>query len=46
MWAYEHHFHTEGANDGHSTQDHGVEVDFDQSSRANHHDLLYLSNVT
>ena len=38
MWAYGHHFHTQNADDGHMTQDHGVEVEFDQSSRASHCD--------
>ena len=34
MWAYGHHFRTEDVDDGHVTQDYGVEVEFDQSSRA------------
>jgi hypothetical protein len=38
MWAYGHHFHTEYVDDGHITQDCGVEVEFDQSSHASHHD--------
>ena len=38
MWAYGHHFHIENADDGHLTQDYGVEVDFDQSKHASHHD--------
>ena len=37
-WAYGHHFHIENANDGHMTQDCGVEVEFDQSSRSSHRD--------
>ena len=38
MWAYGHHFNTEDVDDGHVTQDHGVEVEFDQSSHASHRD--------
>ena len=38
MWAYIHHFCTEDANDGHMTQDCGVEVEFDQSSHSSHCD--------
>ena len=38
MWAYGHHFSIENADDGHMTQDCGVEVEFDQSSRASHCD--------
>jgi hypothetical protein len=38
MWAYGHHFHTKYVDDGHITQDCGVEVQFDQSSHASHHD--------
>jgi len=38
MWAYGHHFHTEDVDDGCMTEDCGVEVGFDQSSRACHHD--------
>ena len=38
MWAYEHHFFTENVDDGHMTQDCGVEVEFDQSSQSNHRD--------
>jgi hypothetical protein len=37
MWAYGHHFHIDDVNDGHMAQDFGVEVEFDQSSRARHH---------
>ena len=37
MRAYGHHFRIEDADDGHVTQDYGVEVEFDQSSRASHH---------
>ena len=39
MWAYGNNFCTEDADDGHVTQDYGVEVEFDQSSRCSHHDL-------
>jgi hypothetical protein len=35
MWEYEHHFRVD---DGHTTQDCGVEVEFDQSSHVSHHD--------
>ena len=38
MQAYEYHFRIEDVNDGHLTQDCGVEVEFDQSSRASHND--------
>jgi hypothetical protein len=38
MWAYGHHFHTEDVDDGHVTLDYGVEVEFNQSSHASHHD--------
>ena len=38
MWTYGHHFHIENANAGNITQDCGVEVQFDQSSRSSHHD--------
>ena len=38
MWAYEHHFCTENVDDGHMTQDCEVEVKFDQSTWASHHD--------
>ena len=38
MWAYGHHFCTKNADDGHMTQECGVEVEFDQSSRASHCD--------
>ena len=30
MWEYGHHFHTKDVDDGHLTQDYGVEVEFDQ----------------
>ena len=36
MWAYGHPFHIEYGDDGHITQDCGLEVEFDQSSHANH----------
>jgi hypothetical protein len=52
MWAYEHHFCPEYADDGHITQYFGVEVKFDQSSRASHRDentiegkLGYIGNI-
>ena len=52
MWAYGHHFHTEDVDDGHVTQDCGVEVEFDQSSHASHHNrnliggmLGYVKNI-
>ena len=38
MWAYGHHFHTENVDDGHMTQDCGVEVKFNQSSQSSHRD--------
>ena len=38
MWAHGYHFHTENDDDGHITQYFGVEVEFDQSSHASHHD--------
>ena len=38
IWAYGNHFHTKNYDDGHITQDFGVEVKFDQSSKASHHD--------
>ena len=38
MWAYGHHFHIEDVDDGHMTQDYGVEVEFDQSNHASHRD--------
>ena len=38
MWAYGHHFRTENADTGKITQDCGVEVKFDQSSRSSHRD--------
>ena len=37
MWAHGHHFRTENVDDGYITQYCGVEVKFDQSSRASHH---------
>ena len=39
MRAYGHHFCIENVDDGHMTQDYGVEVEFDQSSRSSHRDL-------
>ena len=41
-WEYGHHFHTEDADDEHMTQDCGVGVEFDQSSRASHCDQNVL----
>jgi hypothetical protein len=38
MWAYGHNFFTEYVDDGHITQDCGVEVKFDQSSLVSHRD--------
>ena len=38
MWAYGHHFRTENVDDGHITEDCGVEAKFDQSSQASYHD--------
>ena len=38
MQAYIHHFHTEDVDDGHMTQDCGVEVEFDQSSCSSNND--------
>ena len=38
MWAYGHNFLIENADDGHMTQDCGVEVKFDESSHSSHHD--------
>ena len=38
MWAYGHHFRTKNVDDGHMTQDCGVEVEFDQYSRSKHRD--------
>ena len=38
MWAYGHHFCTENADVGNITENCGVEVEFDQSSRSSHCD--------
>ena len=38
IWAYGHHFHTKNTDNGHMTQECGVEFEFDQSSRSSHHD--------
>jgi hypothetical protein len=38
MWAYGHHFRIKDVDDGHMTQDCGVEVELDQSSCASHLD--------
>jgi hypothetical protein len=38
MWEYGHDFHIEYVDDGHMTQDPGMEVEFDQSSCVGHHD--------
>ena len=45
MWAYGHHFHTKDVDDGHVTQDYGVEVEFDQSSRVSHHDRNLIGGI-
>ena len=52
MWAYGHHFHIEYADEGHTTQDCGVEVKFDQSSHASNCDenliegkLCYIGKI-
>ena len=45
MWAYGHHFCTEDADDGCVTQDYGVEVEFDQSIHASHHDRNLLGGM-
>jgi hypothetical protein len=38
MWAYGHQCLTKDVDDGHMTQEYGVEVEFDQSSCTRHHD--------
>ena len=38
MWSYGHHFRIEDVDDGHMTQDYGVEVEFNQYSHASHRD--------
>lgn len=38
MWGYGHHFHNDDVDVGNMTQYYGVEVDFNQSSRASHRD--------
>ena len=38
MWADGHHFRTKNVDAGNITQDYGVEVEFDQSSRSSHRD--------
>ena len=38
MWAYGHHFRAENVDAGNITEDCGVEVEFDQSSRSSHRD--------
>jgi hypothetical protein len=52
MWEYGHHFCKEVVDDGRMTQDCGVEVEFEQSSHASHHDqnliwgtLGYVGNI-
>ena len=45
MWAYGRHFHTEDADDGHMTQDYGMEVEFDQSSHSSHCDQNLLQRT-
>ena len=38
MWEYGHHFRIENFDAENITQDYGVEVEFDQSSRSSHRD--------
>ena len=38
MWAYGHYFRTENVDARNITQDYGVEVELDQSSRSSHRD--------
>ena len=52
MWAYGNHFGIENVDDGHMTQNCEVEVEFDQSRRASHHDqnlvrgmLAYIEKI-
>jgi hypothetical protein len=52
IWEYGHHFHTAYVDDGHITQDCGVEVEFDQSSHASHRNrdliegkLVYIGKI-
>ena len=52
MWAYGHNFRTENADVENITQDYGVEVKFDQSSRSSHRDqnlirgmLVYIGKI-
>ena len=45
MCGYGHHFHTEDVDDGRLTQGHGVEVEFAQSSHANHHDRNLIGGM-
>ena len=45
MWAYGHHFHIEDVDDGCVTQYFGVEVEFDQSSRASHSDQNLIGGM-
>jgi len=43
--AYGHHFHTEDVDDGQMTQDYGVEVEFDKSSRASQHNQSLIQGT-
>ena len=45
MWACGHHFHAEDVDDGYMTQDNGVEVNFNQSSLASHHDQSLMQGT-
>jgi len=45
MWAYGLHFRTKNDDDGHLTQDCGIEVEFDQSSRASHRDQNLIGEM-
>ena len=45
MCSYVHNFHTKDASDGRVTQDRGVEVKFDQSSRASHRDQNLIGGM-
>jgi hypothetical protein len=52
MWEYGHHFHTKYVDVGHIKHDCGIEVEFNQSSCASHHEenliegkLGYIGNI-
>ena len=45
MWAYGLHFRTKNDDDGHLTHDCGIEVEFDQSSRASHRDRNLIGEM-